>query len=357
MDVLGKVVLQLAALLVLLGLTSSCQVPYLIKSATGQAEILAKRKPISSLLNDPQLSAELSEDAKHKLRLSQEAREFAERTLKLKATQNYTSYVKLNRPYVTYVVSAAAKDKLEQYLWSFPIVGSVPYKGFFEEADAKEEAKLLQEKNLDTYIRGVSAYSTLGWFQDPLLSSMLRYSDRDLVETIVHETVHATLYIKSEAKFNERLASYLGQRGAQLFYLAKEGPNSKTLIEKKEEDADERLFAEFITSESDQLERWYQEKNAAFTEQERENRLLEIQNRFKQNVLPKAKRLKFESFLKHKLNNAQLLTYKLYMDDMSDFEALDRKLQGDFQALVKFCKSLESQEDPEAFLKKYVSTN
>ena len=134
---------------------------------------------------------------------------------KSKKTKNYSTFVNLHRPYVTYIVSAAPKNELKYYTWYFPIIGSVPYKGYFNEAGANGEARDLASEGYDTYVRGVTAYSTLGWFKDPILSSMLAYSDYDMVNTIIHETVHTTIYIKSNANFNERLASYLGDLGAR----------------------------------------------------------------------------------------------------------------------------------------------
>ena len=165
--------------------------------------------------------------------------------------------MQLDGPYVTYVVSAAPKDELVAYKWWFPIVGSLPYKGFPEPTGAHAEADELNKKGLDAYIRGVSAYSTLGWFSDPILSSMLEYKDYDLVDTIIHETVHATIYIKSEADFNERLAVFIGHKGTEAFYRQREGQDSKTLKAMADDTYDERLFSEFIFGEMHDLEAWY----------------------------------------------------------------------------------------------------
>ena len=201
------------SILLFLG-TTGCQFTYLVKSGYEQAKILARRVPLEEALND----ASTSEDVKSKLRLAREAREFAERHLGLTKTNNYTSFVTLDRPDVSYVISAAPEYKLEAYLWSYPIVGSLPYKGFFEEAEAKEEATKMHSDGFDTHVRGVSAYSTLGYFNDPILSSMVRYKDEDLVNLIIHESVHATLYVKSSADFNERMAVFLGNKGTEAFY-------------------------------------------------------------------------------------------------------------------------------------------
>lgn len=345
--------LKLGALLVCLaGFNSGCQMGYLMKSGYGQMKLLGSRIPVEEALKDPGLS----EDKKKKLLLAQEARLFAETELHLKSTKNYTSYVELGRPYVTYVVSAAPKWELKHYQWSYPFMGEMPYKGFFNESDAVAEEKSLQTENLDTYMRGVSAYSTLGWFNDPILSSMLRYDDYDLVNTIIHETVHATLYIKRAADFNERLATFLGNKGAELFYLKKEGGNSPTLKQIQLENQDNKLFSEFISSELKVLEGWYKdlpEKDR--TEERRKERIGEIQKKFSLEVEPKLKTESFKKFAEANLNNARLLVYKTYMQDLSDFEKLYELENRSYSAFIERCRSLEKAEDPAAKLKELIA--
>src|SRR5262249_33798482 len=133
------------------------------------------------------------EETKRKLRLVLEVKKFAEEKLSLTSNRNYLTYVALDRDSVSYVLQVAPFNELSHYEWDYPIVGKMPYKGFFNKDLAKEEAKKFPEEKWDTYIRGVSAYSTLGWFHDPVLSSMLKYSDHELVDTIIHETVHANV--------------------------------------------------------------------------------------------------------------------------------------------------------------------
>lgn len=246
--------------------TSGCHVGYIVNNAYHQARMLHSAEPVIKVLADPTLNPE----HKQKLQLATRAKEFAESRLHLKKTKNYSTYVDLQRPYVTYIVSAAPKNELKYYTWYFPIIGSVPYKGYFTEQGAKDQAKELDEEGFDTYVRGVSAYSTLGWFKDPLLSSMMGYSDYDLVNTVIHETVHTTIYIKSNAAFNERLASYLGDLGARLFFEETVG-SSKELIEvTQKEDHDQKLFGEFISEQIKSLETWYAEnKSNPQLEQER----------------------------------------------------------------------------------------
>ncbi|MES2962257.1 MAG: aminopeptidase [Bdellovibrionota bacterium] len=333
-------------------LLSGCQIGYLAKSAYSQANLLRKRIPVEDALKD----SRLTDDQKRKLSLAQDARAFAEAELGLSKTKNYTSYVQLDGPYVTYVVSAAPKDELKPHLWKYPLVGAMPYKGFFEPKGAEDEAAALRAEGLDTYVRGVTAYSTLGWFRDPILSSMLAYKDHDLVNTIIHETVHATLFVKSEADFNERLATFIGNKGTDAYYLKREGPQSPTLALMKKDTEDDKVFAEFMKRELKSLEEWYAEKKAKgpkFSDEERLARIKEIQDRFKSEVKPKlSSKDSYSRFETAELNNARLLNYRLYFEDLSQFDKVFVKLGSDFSKMLEFCKSLEKSDDPVAELKK-----
>ena len=342
-------------LISLLPLLNGCQVTYLVKSAYNQLSLLNSRVRIDQALNDPKLN----EEEKRKLALAMEAIEFAEKNLGLKRTENYRTYVHLDRPYVTYVVNAAYRYELKPYTWWFPIVGSVPYKGFFSPDEAKTEAESLSKKGFDTHVRGVSAYSTLGWFSDPLLSSMLRYKDHELVETVIHETVHATIYIKNHVDFNERLAVFIGQKGTLEFYRSKEGPNGPTIRLITEEEHDERLFSEFMSKELKLLEEWYeQRKGKEISEEIRKERFKEITARFKKEIRPRLKDpRRYDGFENSELNNAKLLNYQLYFDNLDDFEAAFSSLGSDFQKMLEFCKSLEKAEDPKLELEKAAREN
>lgn len=327
---------------------SSCQINYIMKSAYNQLSMMNSQVPLDEALKDPKLT----EEQKRKIQLAQKAREFAEKELSLKPTKNYTNFVLLDRPYVTYVVSAAPKWKLETYKWRYPIVGSMPYKGFFSEADAKKEQEELQKENLDTYMRGVSAYSTLGWFKDPLLSSMLQYKDYDLVNTIIHETVHATLYIKHEADFNERMAVFIGNLGAEKYYQKEEGPDSPTLATVKNENGDDKMFSAWLSVKLKTLEAWYENlPKDQQNESLREQQFTQLQEDFKKELLPQLKTDTYKKFQSIKLNNARLLVYRTYMQDLGDFEKLYEKTGKDFKKFLEECKSLEKEKDPVQALK------
>ncbi|WP_413288767.1 aminopeptidase [Bdellovibrio sp. HCB337] len=327
---------------------TSCQINYIAKSAYNQFSMMSSQVPLDEALKDPKLT----DEQKRKIQLAQKAREFAEKDLALKPTKNYTNFVLLDRPYVTYVVSAAPKWKLETYKWRYPIVGSMPYKGFFNEADAKKEQEELQKENLDTYMRGVSAYSTLGWFKDPLLSSMLQYKDYDLVNTIIHETVHATLFIKHEADFNERMAVFIGNLGAEMYYQKVEGPDSPTLQNVKNENADDKLFSAWLSVKLKALEAWYENLPKDQQNDElRQQQFTQLQEDFKKELLPQLKTETYKKFQSIKLNNARLLVYRTYMQDLDDFQKLYEKTGKDFNKFLEECKSLEKEKDPAKALK------
>ncbi len=341
MDVLTKV-----SLLAFSFFLSGCQITYLMKSAYNQMSILYQREPIDKALN----SDSLSKPEKDKLFLVQEVRAFASENLKLNVGKNYSTYVQLKKPYPVWAVNASPKWKLKHYLWHFPIVGSVPYKGFPNEVDAKEEEKELQKKGYDTYVRGVSAYSTLGWFNDPILSSMLRYKEEDLVNTVIHESVHATLYIKSHADFNERLATFIGDKGTELFYEMREGKNSPHLIAIKNGNQDQKIFSQFISEEIKKLNQVFKnhpQEDLAL----REEQYNEMKKRFRDEIKSQLKTTSYENFDKRPLNNARLLLFKTYIEDLSEFQTLFDKLNGDLPLFINKIKTLESHKDPVEGLK------
>lgn len=342
MDVLKKYFV-----LIFIGvINSGCQLTYLLKSAYNQMSILYHREPIDDLLKNDTLSPEL----RKKLIIVQNVRKFAEESLKLNVGKNYSTFVELHRPYVVWAVNASPRWKLEHHLWYFPIIGSVPYKGFSDETDAKSEALSLESKGLDTYVRGVSAYSTLGWFNDPILSSMLRYSEEDLVNTIIHESVHATIYIKSNADFNERLATFIGDKGTELYYKKMEGVDSFHLKKIENENYDQKIFSEFISQEIESLKKFYSE-NPIEDLEIRDARFTEIKDRFQNIFLPKMKSDNFKYFNKTKLNNARMLLYKTYIEDLSDFQLLYEQSQEDLNLFLLKIKTLEKSSNPIVDLK------
>ena len=190
---------------------------YLLRAGYEEARILAARRPIADLVADSSLDAV----TRGKLQLVLEARAFAEDALGLPAGKTFTLFSALETDTLVLVLSGARPDWLEPVLWRFPLVGRLPYKGYFRPADALAAERELRAKGFDTYLRPASAFSTLGWFNDPLLSTTLAQDSVDLVNTVIHELTHNRYFAAGEATFNESFANFVGARGAEAFFLAR----------------------------------------------------------------------------------------------------------------------------------------
>ncbi len=334
---------------------SSCQLGHLVHVSYNHLSLLCSTEDLEAVLKSDRLTTE----QKNKLRLTQEVKQFAYDKLKLKKSDNYSKYVDLKRKYVTYNVTASEKWKFEPYLWGFPIIGKAPYKGYFNEQMAKDEASALDQNNYDTSVRGVSAYSTLGYFTDPLLSSMLNYSEYNLANTIIHELTHTTLFIKDNINFNERLAVFVANKGTEMFYLQKEGEKSPTLENVRLENEDDKLFSVFITAEIDSLKKWYSDfdhsKNLPASEKEslRKERLSQIKINFNKNLKSQLKSRSYERVFSKQLNNADLIDYNTYMKSLDVFEKVYQKNGSNILDFLKKCEELKNVDDAEAELLKW----
>lgn len=298
----------------------------------------------------------MTEAQKAKLRLVLEVKAFSESQLGLTKSPNYTSFIQLEEPHVTYIVQAAYAHELKPYLWKFPFVGSVPYKGYFRKKLAEEEAAGFDKTKFDTSVRGVSAYSTLGWFQDSVLSSMLRYEDNDLAELIIHETIHTTLYVKSAADFNERLATFMGHEGMKLFFKAREGAESPALALAKKDTHDQKLFSAFITKELKDLKKWYEDNAGKVTDEAKTAQIKALQARFASQVKPQMQTRNYDDFATRPLNNAILLAYQTYEYSLEDFEKLYVKFGRDFAKTFEWLKTLKNEKNPEQRLRDFTNT-
>jgi predicted aminopeptidase len=200
-------------------------IKYVLGQARGQLEILWNTRPVSDCLADP----DFSQAYKHKLNLIQDIRQFAFDSLQIKRTENYTTFYDQQGEAILWVVTACPPYALEPVEWSFPILGSFSYKGFFDEQKAESLQSTLQLQGLDTNIREVGGWSTLGWFKDPVLSGMLDRPVGELAELIIHELTHGTLFVKDSVRFNENLATFVGHVGAIEFLTMKYGAQSDSL--------------------------------------------------------------------------------------------------------------------------------
>ncbi|MEO5627211.1 MAG: aminopeptidase [Dokdonella sp.] len=192
-----------------LGLDACSSLRYTAHVAHGQAMLLVHRQSVARMVADPRTDASL----RARLSEAQAARRFASDHLDLPRNRSYTSYVDLGRPFVTWNVFATPEFSVEPVTHCFPFAGCVAYLGFFDSTHALEAAKKLADRGDDAQVEGAAAYSTLGWFADPLLSSMLRWDDDELDGVIFHELAHQQLYVKDDTAFNESFASFVQEQG------------------------------------------------------------------------------------------------------------------------------------------------
>src|SRR5947209_6455575 len=193
---------------------------YLLRAAWAEGKILARRRSIAELVADLRTNPKVTA----KLRLVLAARAFAAESIGLRAKESFTTYTQLDRDTLVLVLSGAYRDRLASYTWWFPIVGRVPYKGYFDFARATDAAKQLDRDGFDVYLRPSPAFSTLGWFNDPLLSTSLGADTLDLANTVIHELTHNTFYAPGQAVFNESFASFVGSRGSAWFFRSRGSP-------------------------------------------------------------------------------------------------------------------------------------
>lgn len=213
-------------------------VSYGLQQAKGQLSITFNTKPVKSILED----SLIADSVKLKIRIVQEAREFSFKKLGLKRSENYTTFYDQKGNVALWNLSASEEFALEPKLWSFPFLGSFPYKGFFDLQRAKNEMEELAKDGYDVRIRSVGGWSTLGWTTDPILSNMLEREEGALAELIIHELTHSTLFVKDNIEFNENLASFIGERGAVMFLNEKYGKNSYPYFEYVLAEEDSRMF-------------------------------------------------------------------------------------------------------------------
>jgi predicted aminopeptidase len=189
---------------------------YYLQAAQGQMAVMAKREPIASMLAEPNTDAKL----RARLEYVQAARVFASRELGLPDNRSYTTYADIKRPYVSWNVFAAPAFSVEPKQWCFPIAGCVVYRGYFSEAVAQKYALHLRAKGYDASVSGVPAYSTLGHFADPVLSSMLGWNDAQMAATLFHELAHQVVYVSDDSAFNEAFATVVEEAGLQRWLTA-----------------------------------------------------------------------------------------------------------------------------------------
>ena len=307
---------------------------YLWQAGRGQLSLMNRARPLEEVERDettpPLIRKLLAEVPKVKA--------FGER-FGMKATRNYEQYVKLDRDAVVYVVSACQPLRFEPKEWKFPIVGGFPYLGWYARADADRYAEKLRAEALDVDVRGASAYSTLGWFRDPILSTMIIPGDEaagELAEVVLHESLHATVYVNHQAFFNESLASFVSEGLTPIYLAEARGPASD----------EEKKYREGLEWQ----EKYYGRMHTAYEALDAVYRSTELDPTKlakKSEILEKLKTdVKWRSG--RPLNNATLLGFREYAGNRGTFDRLFEKCGKDWRRFLKALQGVSERDFPAA---------
>jgi predicted aminopeptidase len=337
---------RLGVLLLFPWLLTGCGIGFLWHVSMGQLGLLTNQQRVETILRNNTLS----EQDQHQLRLILDVRQFAIEQLGLNAERSYTKFVDVGRPYVVYALSAAPKDALKPYTWYFPIIGRMPYKGYFNKELALREAKKLRERGYDTYVRGVRAYSTLGYFNDPILSTMLSYHEFSLISTIIHELVHRTVWIGNNVSFNESFANFVADKGVEAFLTHRDGPNAPSLQRYQDIQFDQQIFRAYMLDLVSRLEALYREPISREEKLQRREVIFETARTTYPRVFPQMRTKAYQRYFEGRpLNNAVMLSFQRYNQDISFFEHALVQNGGDIRRMVASFKELGEEDIPASF--------
>jgi predicted aminopeptidase len=313
------------------------QTRYVLQAGLGQGELWSLARPVSQVLNDPRVD----ERTKALLREANGILSYAEGN-GLSRKGNYGQYVELDRGAVVWFLAAAQPLKLEAEKWRFPLVGSFPYLGWFDATEARQIRERLKRRGLDVYMRPVHAFSTGGWLDDPILSTMLSPDEdafRYLTNILLHELTHANIFINNQTNFNESIASFVGDTMAEQYLEARFGKESQELAKYREELDKSRTRGARFAQAYKLLEKLYASKKSE------RSKLAE-----KQKI---TRGLMLELDLRWQPNNASLLGFKTYNTGMEEFEKLftacGHKWKPFFAAIKTLNEDSFDQEQHEAF--------
>jgi predicted aminopeptidase len=316
-------VLLLLGLAVVAGSTLFCSPGFVIRAGVEEARILARKQPISAVIADPTTSPE----TRSQLELVRTAAAFAGRELGLDVGDSYTTFSQVDRDTLLLVVTASQKDAFRAHTWWFPIVGRVPYKGFFNPDHALSEAARLEARGLDTHVRPAGAFSTLGWFNDPLLSTLLNRDEISLASTVIHELTHNTVFIRGQVRFNESFANFVGDVGAAELFCGMEGEDGPRCRAARDQWSDALAFGSALQRLVASLEALYAREDMT-SEQKVAARDVVIDRwraEYAREVVPRLRRT-FRTYHEQPINNATLIGTRLYYYRLDLFDEVYRSL-------------------------------
>ena len=303
---------------------------YLGRAGWEEARILSRRQAIDQLVRDPATD----DSTRARLQLVLDARTFAADSVRLRVGKSFTTYSKLERDTLVLVLSAAYRDRLQFHTWWFPIVGHVPYKGFFDFAAARRAAAEFEGRGFDVYLRPAAAFSTLGWLNDPLLSTALASDSLELANTVVHELTHNTFFARNQVIFNESFANFVGARGSAWFFRSR-GASAAA----EEADArwqDEKVLGAFWAGVYRELDSAFKAHPASRAERlaVRDSIFTRARSVLVQDVGPRLRTIGPRALERVRLDNAALLARRIYRTDLDLFDAVYAHEGGNLPAAI-----------------------
>jgi predicted aminopeptidase len=328
-------------LLLTLVLSGCASAAYLAQAAHGQWQLMHARRPIPLVIANPATSPAL----RSRLSLVEDARAFAVTELGLPENESYRSYSDLKRPYAVWEVVAAPRFSVEPLHWCFPIAGCVSYRGYFQRRRARTFAARLQRRGDDVMVGGVTAYSTLGHFADPVLNTMLRYGDLDLVGTIFHELAHQLIYVPGDSEFDESFAMTVQAEGLARWLAARgRGGELKNYLEQQRQD---RAIDQAFVDGRSQLKRLYA-SGVPRAQMLAGKHLILAQTGARVQALEKQWHIHtgYDDWIAAGLNNADLASVATYSDCVPGFEQLLRRNDGQLPRFYAAVRRIS--RDPQA---------
>ena len=308
----------------------SAEVRFLFRAGYEEARLLARRRSLTRLVADRETPPALR--ARFELVLA--ARAFAADSLSLRTADTYTTYADVGRDTLVLVLSASPRTRLAVHTWWFPIVGAVPYHGYFTLAAGQRAVARLEDRGYDTYLRPAAAFSTLGWFSDPLVSSALAADSVALVSTVLHEISHNTLYLPSATEFDESFANFVGLKAAEAFFRSR---GERALAERAgAEWRDEMRLEEFYTGLSVALDSVYSAPTDDSTKLARRQGVFDRARRqLVSQIGPRFEAYQAAWFANRRLNNATVLAARIYRTRLRLFDRVLTRQGGDVRVSVQ----------------------
>ncbi len=328
-------IVRTAWTLALLNCLGGC---YLLQAAGGQVAVMAKRQPVEAVIQNPATAAEL----RSRLIEVGAARDFATRQLGLPDNGSYRQYADIGRRYVVWNVFATPPFSVEPRRWCFPIAGCVVYRGYFAEASAQGYAERLRSRGDDVAVGGVAAYSTLGHFADPILNTMLVWSDAQIAGTVFHELAHQLVYVQDDSAFNEAFASTVEEEGV-IRWLTATGRlrelEAWQLQRRRAED-----FSALLLGAREQLRQLYAQSLPAEDMNHRKQRILgELKFRYEQQRVSWGGYAGYDSWFARTLSNADLVSTATYRRCIPGFRRILESAGGDLQEFYRQVRALATK--------------